>query len=89
MKSSGLVVESLEKSTKKNDEGSGSKDGMKKFNSPITGGSPDAIKRPTPNKEERKDTESIVEEEVPPAVEEEDYNDDFEQDSQKSGTKHL
>ena len=41
-------------------------------------------------KEERKTTESIVEDEVPPAVDEdeEEYNEDeFEADSQKSGLK--
>jgi len=54
-------------------------------------GSP-SVKRDfnTSGKEEIKTTESIVEDEVPPAVDEdeEEYNEDeFEADSQKSGVK--
>ena len=69
--------------TKKDNKGgeSSSSEALKKFNSPISGGINQSSKSPGGVKpiilgSDRKDTESIQEEEVP---EEEDYNeDDFE-----------
>lgn len=96
LKSSGLVGDSARSKKNSKENSNSKKSGLQKFNSPMAS-SPDikeGFKKetsPSPSltKQEKKEIQSKVEEDVPPAVidEEEDYiDDDFEADSQKSAT---